>query len=148
MPSDPRLRGMTAQSLIVNLWWTMPSSSGLTRGSLGTATGGNFRDPPAQPQSNYRSSRSASSSGRLRIAVVLEPPISSKSRCSKTTPNLRLVTATLRHLAPRATSRHPASPCVTPRNRIIARVSLLSNNYSLNKTAPSVAYSKHIVSCW
>jgi len=31
------------------------------------------------------------SSGRLRIAVVLEPPISSKSRCSKTTTNLRLI---------------------------------------------------------
>ena len=54
-----------------------------------------------------------------------------------------------RHLAPpRATPHHLASPRVTSRNRIIARVSLLSNNYSLNKTAPSVAYPKHIVSCW
>ena len=123
-----------------------------TRGSLGTATEVNFRDPPAQSRNNYRMSRSASflaacglqlfwmrqflrnrdvpkqlqtsgwfpkprvtrplasrlasrwrhlgvtfSSGRLRIAVVLDAPISSKSRCSKTTPNLRLVSETPCH---------------------------------------------------
>ena len=84
---------------------------------------------PAQPGSNYRTSRSASSSGRLRFAVVLDAPISSKSRCSKTTPNLRLLSDTPCHmafgvtfgvtLASRWASRFPASPHQTfPTQRI------------------------------
>ena len=47
-PSDPRLPGMTARSHILKQWWPAPSSSGLTRGSIGTVTGGNFRDRCAQ----------------------------------------------------------------------------------------------------
>jgi hypothetical protein len=82
------------------------------------------RDVPKQPQTSvwflrtlaspwrhvWRHPSVTFSSDRLRFAVVLEPPISSKSRCSKTTTNLRLISENpASRLASRLASprRHP-----------------------------------------